>query len=198
MLASRERDSSIPDDLVKAGSKGKRNDDRANRGNAGRHRRPSRLRQAEQTGLRRRAGAGTAPELRPADRALLAAASRLLPRKRWRSLFVSPDTLLCWHRQLVARRWTYARRGRGRARIGGEIRELSGVVGGLEHDPCDRRRAVRLVPTTIRKSPLSWCRSDCDISASRGSCQAPWHRTCINLRRARRSPHVAGAQRAAG
>jgi hypothetical protein len=50
MLASRERDSSIPDDLVKAGSKGKRNDDRANRGNAGRHRRPSRLGQAEQTG----------------------------------------------------------------------------------------------------------------------------------------------------
>jgi putative transposase len=43
------------------------------------------------------------PELRPADRAFLAAASRLLPRKRWRSLFVSPDTLLRWHRQLVAR-----------------------------------------------------------------------------------------------
>ena len=51
------------------------------------------------------------PELRPADRAFLAAASRLLPRKRWRSLFVSPDTLLRWHRQLVARRWTYARVG---------------------------------------------------------------------------------------
>jgi putative transposase len=64
------------------------------------------------------------PELRPADRAFLAAASRLLPRKRWRSLFVSRDTLLRWHRQLVARRWTYARRGPGRPRIGGEIREL--------------------------------------------------------------------------
>jgi hypothetical protein len=48
------------------------------------------------------------PELRPADRAFPAAASRLLPRPRWRSLFVGPDTLLRWHRQLVARRWTYA------------------------------------------------------------------------------------------
>jgi putative transposase len=64
------------------------------------------------------------PELRSADRAFLAAASRLLPRKRWRSLFVSPDTLLRWHRQLVAKRWTYARRGPGRPRVSGEIREL--------------------------------------------------------------------------
>jgi putative transposase len=61
-------------------------------------------------------------ELRPADRAFLGAASRLLPRKRW--LFVSPDTLLRWHRQLVAKRWTYARRGPSRPRVGGEIREL--------------------------------------------------------------------------
>jgi putative transposase len=64
------------------------------------------------------------PERRPADRAYLAAASRLLPRERWRSLLVSPDTLLRWHRQLVAKRWTCARRGPGRPRVGGEIREL--------------------------------------------------------------------------
>jgi transposase len=64
------------------------------------------------------------PELRPADRAFLAAASRLLPRKRWRSLFVTPDTLLRWHRQLVARRWTYAQRSPGRPRVGSEVRDL--------------------------------------------------------------------------
>lgn len=64
------------------------------------------------------------PELRPADRAFLAAASRLLPRRRWRSLFVGPDTLLRWHRQLVARRWTYPRGRPGRPRIGVELREL--------------------------------------------------------------------------
>jgi putative transposase len=58
--------------------------------------------------LRRQVGR---PRLRQADRALLAAASRLLPRSRWSSLFVSPDTVLRWHRRLVARRWTYPTNG---------------------------------------------------------------------------------------
>jgi hypothetical protein len=47
------------------------------------------------------------PALRPADRAFLAAASRLLPRERWQVFFVTPETLLAWHRRIVARRWTY-------------------------------------------------------------------------------------------
>ena len=34
------------------------------------------------------------PKLQPADRALLAAVSRLLPRPRWSCFFVTPDTLL--------------------------------------------------------------------------------------------------------
>jgi hypothetical protein len=38
------------------------------------------------------------PRVRPADRALLAAASRLLPRERRRALLVTPQTLLRWHR----------------------------------------------------------------------------------------------------
>jgi hypothetical protein len=62
--------------------------------------------------------------LRSADRAFLAAASRLLPRKRWGSLFVSPDTLLRWHRELVARRWTYGRLSPGRPPVAREVREL--------------------------------------------------------------------------
>jgi putative transposase len=71
--------------------------------------------------LRREAGR---PQLRPSDRLLLAAASRLLPRTRWESFLVTPNTLLRWHRRLVARRWTYAGRT-GRPPIGGEIRELA-------------------------------------------------------------------------
>src|SRR6266508_3404906 len=59
----------------------------------------------------------------PPDRVSLAAASRLLPRARWRSFVVTPTTLLRWHRRLVARRWTYPRRV-GRPPVGGEIREL--------------------------------------------------------------------------
>jgi hypothetical protein len=47
------------------------------------------------------------PRLEPADRALLAAISRVLPRSRWSCFFVRPETLLGWHRRLVAGAWTY-------------------------------------------------------------------------------------------
>src|SRR5437764_9158850 len=46
------------------------------------------------------------PALRPADRALLAALSRVLPRRSWRSFLVSPETLLGWHRRMLAHHWT--------------------------------------------------------------------------------------------
>jgi putative transposase len=64
------------------------------------------------------------PAPRPADRAFLAAASRQLPRDRWQAFFVTPRTLLAWHRGLVARRWTYPGRRPGRPRLGREVREL--------------------------------------------------------------------------
>jgi putative transposase len=50
--------------------------------------------------------------LEPADRALLAAVSRMLPRARWSCFLVTPQTLLRWHRRLVAAAWTYPSRGR--------------------------------------------------------------------------------------
>jgi len=63
------------------------------------------------------------PQLTTTDRVFLTAASRLLPRSRWQSFLVTPTTLLRWHRQMVARRWTYPGRS-GRPPIGIEIREL--------------------------------------------------------------------------
>ena len=64
------------------------------------------------------------PDLEPADRAMLASLSRLLPRTRWAAFFVTPTTLLRWHRNLIARRWTYPRRRRGRPPVTAEVRQL--------------------------------------------------------------------------
>ena len=40
---------------------------------------------------------------------LLAATSWMLPKERWKTFLVSPQTLLRWHRELVRRKWTYGR-----------------------------------------------------------------------------------------
>jgi len=97
--------------------------------------------------LRRQVGR---PQLRPSDRLLLAAVSRLLPRSRWSSFLVTPNTLLRWHRRLVARRWSYAGRT-GRPPVSGEIREL---VLRLAREPAlglpaDRRRDQRARPNGV-------------------------------------------------
>jgi putative transposase len=65
------------------------------------------------------------PQLTQADRALLAAFSRVLARRAWRrSLFVTPATVMRWHRELVARRWTYPHRRPGRPPTPADVREL--------------------------------------------------------------------------
>jgi putative transposase len=62
------------------------------------------------------------PRLRRSDRALLAAASRAMPRRLWSSLVVKPETLLRWHRELVRRKWTFRKkRNTGRPRLDPEI-----------------------------------------------------------------------------
>ncbi|TCJ32099.1 integrase [Parafrankia sp. BMG5.11] len=64
------------------------------------------------------------PTLEPADRLILAALSRLLPRSSWGSFFVTPATVLRWHRDLLARKRTYPRKSPGRPPVRREIREL--------------------------------------------------------------------------
>src|SRR6266508_2360353 len=64
------------------------------------------------------------PRLRQADRLLLTALSRSLPRHAWTVFSVSPRTLLRWHQRLVARRWTYPHRRPGRPTIEGGVQAL--------------------------------------------------------------------------
>jgi putative transposase len=64
------------------------------------------------------------PRLKPTDRALLAAVGRVLPRGRWSCFFVRPDTLLRWHRRLVAGAWTHPHRGTGRPPLDQELQQL--------------------------------------------------------------------------
>lgn len=65
------------------------------------------------------------PRLRRRERLFMAVMRTALPRPRWSSFLVSPQTLLRWHRELVRRKWTFARRSvGGRPPIGEEVREL--------------------------------------------------------------------------
>ena len=97
------------------------------------------------------------PRLKRADRAVLAALSRLLPKGLRVHRIVTPGTLLRWHRRMVTRKRTQPR-SPGRPPPGGELAELTvrlasqnrawGVVriqGGL------RRLGHRIGAGTIRK-----------------------------------------------
>ena len=64
------------------------------------------------------------PKLEPADRVLLAAVSRVLPRARWSCFFVKPETLLRWHRRLVAGAWTYPHHQTGRPPLDHDVQQL--------------------------------------------------------------------------
>jgi putative transposase len=114
-------------------------------------------------------------DLEPADRAVLAGLSRLLPRARWAAFFVIPATLLRWHRNLIARRWTYPPRRPGRPPVTAEVREL--VLRLARDNPtwgCRRIQGelaglgYRIAPSTIwailtrpvsgwRSRPATWC-----------------------------------------
>jgi hypothetical protein len=64
------------------------------------------------------------PRLTEKDRLMLAALSRVMPRRLWGAFLVTPETLLRWHRRSVARRWTHPHRPPGRPPIDQELSEL--------------------------------------------------------------------------
>ncbi len=64
------------------------------------------------------------PQLTEGDRLILAALSRLLPRRSWQAFLVTPETLLRWHRRIVAWRWTYPHRRPGRPPLDQHVRQL--------------------------------------------------------------------------
>jgi hypothetical protein len=86
--------------------------------------------------------------LQAADRALLAALSRLLPPPRWSVFLVQPDTLLRWHRCLVRRRWTYPSARMGRPPLPDDLKQL--IV-----RACSREPKVGL-PTDPRRAVAPW------------------------------------------
>jgi putative transposase len=64
------------------------------------------------------------PRYVPADRMVLAALAKLLPRDRWPIFLVTPATLVRWHRELIRRRWTYPAIGRSRRALDPAVIDL--------------------------------------------------------------------------
>jgi putative transposase len=98
------------------------------------------------------------PKLRPADRALLAAAACSLPRRSRGQRLVTPRTLLRWHRALVRRKWRQPSARRGRPPLPVEVREL--VLRLARENPRWGHRRIcgelgklgfRVSPTSIRR-----------------------------------------------
>jgi putative transposase len=89
---------------------------------------------------------------------VLATLAKLLPRERWPVFLVTPATLLRWHRELVARQWTYRHTSRDRPGLAPQVVDL--VVRLAQENPrwgylrivgeC-RKLGVRVSATSVRR-----------------------------------------------
>jgi len=143
------------------------------------------------------------PRYSQTDRAVLATLARLLSRDRWGISLVTPATLLRWHRDLVARSWTYPRLGRpasntleddvvalvlrlarqnphwGYLRIVGECRKLGVTVSATSVRNVLRRHRIGPAP---RRSGPSWSQFLRSQAAGALACDF-FHVDTVTLRR---------------
>ena len=116
------------------------------------------------------------PQLTERDRLVLAALSRVMPRRSWPAFHVTPETLLRWHRRIVARSWTYSHRRPGRPPLDTALRELVVRLGrenpswgciriqgelrklGIDASPTLVRNVLRRegIPPAPRRGQLEW------------------------------------------
>ena len=120
---------------------------------------------------------GTRLDLTDDQRRRLAARGKRLGRKVLETIatIVTPDTILRWHRKLIAAKWTYPRKGVGRPGVMKEIRELivrmagenpswgyARIQGALKH--MDHRVARSTIAKVLKEHgikpspdrPMSW------------------------------------------
>jgi len=96
------------------------------------------------------------PRLAPADRLIMAAFARHLPASLRKFRVVSPSTLLRWHRELLARKWTYPRTVAtlGRPTTRKTVREL--VVRLARENPTWGHRRIHGEMVTLGYTVSAW------------------------------------------